>query len=285
VPQVDALTMGNRVITADRRRHYEVEIELARRLRSASKEERRTLYTQLYDELFARVPDHPQLISKQDPAERARSVQVQLAMLSPFLRRKRTFLELGPGDCALSFAVARRVERCYGVDVSAEITRSEDPPDNFRLLLSNGSDIPLPDGSIDVAYSDQLMEHLHDEDAVDQLREIYRVLVPGGVYICITPNRLSGPHDVSKYFDEVARGFHLHEYTASELHRILCSCGFARTDVLVGKGRLTFRVSRFGFELFERCAAHLPRSFRRSGPMARLLGVKIAAWKSARVCA
>ena len=44
-----------------RRAHYEVETELAARLRNSSREERRNLYTALYDELYEKVPDHPLL--------------------------------------------------------------------------------------------------------------------------------------------------------------------------------------------------------------------------------
>jgi hypothetical protein len=31
------------------------------------------------------------------------------------------------------------------------------------------------------------MEHLHPEDAFEQLRNIIRALAPGGRYVCITP--------------------------------------------------------------------------------------------------
>src|SRR3712207_6241441 len=43
------------------RHHYEVERELADRLRRAGPGERLRLYSEVYDELFRRVPDHPQL--------------------------------------------------------------------------------------------------------------------------------------------------------------------------------------------------------------------------------
>jgi len=42
------------------REHYEIERELANRLRNASKEERVRLYASSYDELFLRVAHHPQ---------------------------------------------------------------------------------------------------------------------------------------------------------------------------------------------------------------------------------
>jgi hypothetical protein len=42
------------------RQHYEIEKELATRLRNSSRGERAAMYTQVYDELFRRVPKHPQ---------------------------------------------------------------------------------------------------------------------------------------------------------------------------------------------------------------------------------
>ena len=75
----------------------------------------------------------------------------------------------------------------------------------------------MPAGSVDLAFSDQLMEHLHPDDAVEQLRNIHRALKPGGVYVCVTPNRLYGPSDISAFFDDEARGFHLKEYSLDEI--------------------------------------------------------------------
>ncbi|MCB9655463.1 MAG: class I SAM-dependent methyltransferase [Deltaproteobacteria bacterium] len=213
------------------RRHYEVETELAARLRNASTSERGTLYAALYDELYRRVPDHPQLTRKAGAEERREALLRQVALLRPLLRTNGTFLEIGPGDCALSFEVAKLVRDVYGVDVSDVITKSLSPPKNFHLTLSDGCSIPLPPGSIDVAYSNQLMEHLHPDDARAQIENIHRVLAQGGVYVCLTPNRLSGPHDVSRLFDQAARGFHLKEYTASELKRLFLDVGFSRVSI------------------------------------------------------
>jgi len=62
---------------------------------------------------------------------------------------------------------------------------------------------------------------------------VYDKLVPGGVYICFTPNQLSGPHDVSKYFDYHATGLHLKEYTLTDLVGILREVGFSRIRMLL----------------------------------------------------
>jgi SAM-dependent methyltransferase len=215
--------------------HYEVEKELATRLREASAAERTRLYTEVYDELFRRVPDHPQLLRKQDSGTTQARVHLSLAILGPFLRPGMTFLEVGPGDCAISLAVAKTARHCYAVDVSTEVTRHASWPANVELVICDGSSVPVPAGSVDLAFSSQLMEHLHPDDASVQLADIHKALRPGGRYVCITPSRLSGPHDVSCHFDAVATGFHLREYTVGELSALFRRAGFkdVRPFVLV----------------------------------------------------
>lgn len=217
------------------RQHYEVERELADRLRSATREQRRWMYGSVYDELYQRVPHHPQLTRKSSPELTLQGLGPQLRILRPYLRPETTVLEIGPGDCALSMALAPRVRQVYGLDVSEEITRRVALPSNFKLILSDGTSVPLPPDSVDVAYSNQLMEHLHPDDAMEQLAGIWRALRPGGVYICITPNRLNGPHDVSQHFDSVATGFHLKEYTVAELSELFRTVGFRKVQVLLGR--------------------------------------------------
>jgi SAM-dependent methyltransferase len=245
------------------REHYEIEKELAARLRNAGKEDRRRLYTTLYDELYRRVPLHPQLTQKADPAARAEAVAVQMRLLRRFLTPGSVFLEVGPGDCSLAFEAAKSAKKVYAVDVSEEITKGAARPANFELILSDGSSIPVPAGSVRVAYSNQLMEHLHPDDALEQLRNIYAALAPGGKYICITPNRLTGPHDVSEYFDEIATGFHLKEYTATELARIFKAAGFAHISAFVSYRERFFAVPVFLLKVAESVVAILPRSSRR----------------------
>jgi SAM-dependent methyltransferase len=218
------------------RQHYEVEKRLANRLRNSRKEDRAGLYSEVYNELFHLVPDHPQLCRRSDAKLTDTVVAEKMQLLSRFLDRSTVFLELGAGDCRLSLNAAELVRQVYALDVSAEITRGVTPPPNFQLVLSNGTDIPVPAGSVSVAYSYQLMEHIHPEDALEQLRNIYQVLAPGGVYICVTPNRLAGPHDVSRYFDTVAKGFHLREYTLTELEALFRGSGFRDVRVQAGGG-------------------------------------------------
>jgi SAM-dependent methyltransferase len=214
--------------TRDIKRHYAVERALADRLRKASRSERLTLYSELYNELFASVPDHPQVRAHETPEATASETARQFGILSPFLTRDSIVLEIGAGGCHLSQQVARHVRQVYALDVSDEIATRIVLPANCKLVLSDGLTVSVPEGSVDVAYSNQLMEHLHPDDAVEQLHNVYRALKAGGAYICITPNALCGPHDVSRGFDREPTGFHLKEYDNRQLTVLFQQAGFRR---------------------------------------------------------
>jgi SAM-dependent methyltransferase len=242
--------------------HYRIERELADRLRRASREERRKLYAVVYDELLNRVAHHPMLTRKASPEESALAAVRQMNLLRQFLSPDKVFLEVGPGDCALSFAVCPHVKKVYAVEVSATISSAHQVPDNFELILSDGCSIPLPEHSVDVVYSNQLMEHLHPEDALEQLRAIHRVLRPGGVYICLTPNGLTGPHDISYGFDDEPTGFHLKEYTAGELAELFRSVGFRDVQAVLAVRHRYVVLSVGLYRLLELIVALTPRSIR-----------------------
>jgi SAM-dependent methyltransferase len=265
------------------REHYEIEKELADKLRTATREERARLYASSYDELFSRVPHHPQVTRKTDMEAQHKVMAGQLKLLQQLINADTIFMEIGPGDCSLSIEVAKRVARVLAVDVSKEITNSENRPANFELILSDGSSIPAPRNSVSLAYSYQLMEHLHPDDAFEQIRNIHAALVSGGCYVCITPNRLSGPHDISKYFDVVARGFHLKEYLTCELADIFKRVGFSRVRVCIGIKGLYFRLPVLPIRWIETALMTLPLRLRRrlagEFPLKLLLGINIIAIK------
>lgn len=274
---------GGHRTEAQLREHYTIEKELAARLRNASKEERGRLYSSLYDELYRRVPLHPQVTTRSSPALTARAVGRQMRLVGPLLTKESTFLELGSGTCALSLEISKRVKQVYAVDVSAEIAGSPTLPDNFHLLISDGCTVPVPPGSVDVAYSHQLMEHLHPDDVLEQLVNIYTALAPGGVYMCVTPNRLSGPHDISQSFDSVATGFHLKEYTVEELRRLFRRTEFSKVRVYVGARGRYLKLPPISIVPCERFLRAMPPAtgsrIARSLPFRVLLGICIVAMK------
>src|SRR4051812_41443645 len=242
--------------------HYRVEIELAERLRAAPREQRLGLYGEVYDELFRRVPTHPQLTRKVSDAERAAAVAVRMAGLRPFIEPDTVFLEVGAGDGSFTLAVAELARHCYALDVSSEILNGVRHP-KVETLLSDGCSVPVPPGSVTLVYSNQVMEHIHPDDALEQLRNLFAALAVGGSYICMTPNRLNGPHDVSKFFDSVARGFHLKEYTIAELEQLFRGVGFKRVWTYPRILRRTVRVPVGLLKGLERVLAALPERVRR----------------------
>jgi SAM-dependent methyltransferase len=267
-------------------KHYSVERELADRLRKASPEDRRLMYGSLYDELYQRIDDHPLLLRKiagQDEADARKIIATQSKFLRRFTTSQTVFLEVGAGSCLLSLAIAKVVKQVYALDVSAEMTRRASYPSNFALTLFDGCRVPPECLNVTLAYSHQVMEHVHPDDAVEQLKSIYKCLLPGGSYVCIVPNRLNGPHDISKYFDEVATGFHMKEYTTTELAQLFRSVGFSEVSSYVGaKGRYV-RLPQIALIAMEYCFSKLPYKARswagRRVPLRPLLEIRMVGRK------
>ena len=265
------------------REHYELEKRLATLLRNAGREERRQLYGQVYDKLYSSLPHHPRHRCSESPALRMARVEMQIEILRPFLKREMVAVELGPGTCHTLCAVAGKVNRALGVDVSVMATNRQNFPPNLELLQFDGINIPIPAESADLVYSMAVMEHLHPEDALEQLESVVKVLKPGGKYIFNTTHRFRGPDDISRHFDKVATGFHLHEYTFRELGRLGRKAGFKK---VYGLPRFLGRYYQTGptaLILFEALLAPLPYGIRHWLANARgissILGVRAVAVK------
>ena len=267
------------------REHYAVEVQLADRLRASTKIARvsENLYAILYDELYRRVPHHQQLTRKASAEGTAKSLRWQYGMVGRFLHPQTRFLEVGPGDCTLSFKVAPKVEQVYAVDISAIITSHASVPSNFKLVLSDGCEVPLPENSIDVAYSNQLMEHLHPDDAREQLQNIFVTLKPGGRYICVTPNKVNGPWDISYCCDQEARGFHLKEYSMDELAHLFRAVGFRKLSAYAGARGYYVRFPLFLIIRLENFLSLLPFRIRsgigRSLLFRAMMGIRLVGMK------
>jgi len=268
----------------DIRNHYLAEKELADQLRSSRPEKRASLYLTVYEELFRRVPSHPLLFRTVTPAHRQKAIGWQLQFLRRFISPSQNFLEVGAGDCALALEVAKMAAKVYAIDVSAKLTESITPPKNFELRVSDGSSIDVPDNTVDVAYSNQLMEHLHPDDALRHVQEVYRVLKPGGRYVCMTPNRLGGPYDISRHFDTVATGLHLKEYSVTEAARLFASVGFGRVQAYVGARGLFVGPPLQLVRVCESALEGLPHGFRQSlcdsMPMRPFMMIRLVGTKS-----
>lgn len=262
------------------RDHYELEKRLADRLRKATREERLKLYPELYDELYRKVP-----FLKTNPVTVDRVyLGATVRLLKPFLKNDEVFLEIGAGNLAVTREIAPLVKKVIALDVSQEFASAlGPPPKNVELILSNGISIPIEKESVDLAYSNQLMEHLHPDDAYEQLKGVVACLKKGGKYICNTPNGINGPHDVSQYFDAYPTGFHLKEYTNKELRDLFLKAGFTRVYSLTGVRGYVIPMPVLPLIWLEFVLASLPRKWQRkigySLPIKALLGIRLVGVK------
>jgi len=190
--------------------------------------ERRFLYRELYDELFRRVPHHPGLQSREGGPEIG-EVRDRVRLLRRFTDDGGVCAEVGAGDGAIARELARYMEKVYAFEVSEELVkRTSGELKNLERRIYDGLELPLAPASVDLVYSDQVIEHLHPDDVVPHFESIHRALKVSGVYVFGTPHRFSGPHDISRVFSPVACGFHLCEWTNRELVKFIRDVGFRK---------------------------------------------------------
>jgi len=246
------------------RHHFEVERELAAKLRSSNRAERTELFKTLYTELFERVPDHPRLVRRETPEDSLRKVNGQLRLLKPFLTADSTLLEIAPGDCRLAYAASRLCKEVIGVDISDQQGNSAEVPQNFRLKVYDGYQVDLPDAVADLAFSYQFLEHLHPEDVEPHFLLVHRLLKPGGRYVLDTPHRFSGPHDVSRFFGDELVCFHFQEWTFRSLEKKMKSAGFREVRVFrAGRYQSSKLVAEFN-KFAETLVGMLPSGLRKA---------------------
>jgi SAM-dependent methyltransferase len=95
-------------------------------------------------------------------------------------------LDVGAGSCEFINAVV--AGRKIAVDLNPDT--AEHAAANVEVLRVPSTDLaPVSDGSVDVVFTSNFLEHLPDKDALlETLRECRRVLVPGGRLLVLMPN-------------------------------------------------------------------------------------------------
>jgi SAM-dependent methyltransferase len=181
-----------------------------------------------YEQLWQRLPDvlHPP------------ELQMRTRLLTGELRAGESVLDLGCGEGTFTqIAADAGAGGVIGVEVAqAAIDRARraHPELDFRLAPIEGP-LPLPDGSVDLVWCSEVIEHVADTAA--WLSELRRVLAHGGRLLLTTPahGRLRLlVHGVERYSDP--QGDHLHLYTARSLRALLEEFDFAPVRVAAASG-------------------------------------------------
>src|SRR5438046_6389121 len=126
-------------------------------------------------------------------------------MLSRHLRPGMSVLEFGCGTGYFTRDLARSGADVVAIDVSPElleIAKANCSASNVRYEIQNAYELSYPDAVFDSVVGSSVLHHLEIQDA---LREIYRVLKPGGT-ICFTePNMLNPQIAIQKNVPWVKR--------------------------------------------------------------------------------
>jgi 2-polyprenyl-3-methyl-5-hydroxy-6-metoxy-1,4-benzoquinol methylase len=118
----------------------------------------------------------------------------------------------------------------YGIDISKKAIEESQKRSRAGLAQANATAIPFKTSSFDAVTIFDLIEHVKDYEA--GLREIHRVLKPGGYIFLITLNagsflRPLAGQSWSWYKDSS----HEHMFSTSQIEKSLLICGFGETDV------------------------------------------------------
>jgi ubiquinone/menaquinone biosynthesis C-methylase UbiE len=103
-------------------------------------------------------------------------------------------LDIGCGDAGVIIAIAEAGAEVSGLELDRESlrrgsVRAEEHGVRARLAAGVAEALPFPDGSFDLVILDNVLEHVRDRPGT--LREIHRVLAPGGLLYMVTPKPLS----------------------------------------------------------------------------------------------
>jgi 2-polyprenyl-3-methyl-5-hydroxy-6-metoxy-1,4-benzoquinol methylase len=133
----------------------------------------------------------------QSPSGRVRWAR-RVKMLSSHLKPGMTVLELGCGTGCFTRELARSGAEVVGIDVSPElleIARANCSEPNVQYRIENAYALSYDEAAFDSVVGSSILHHLEIEQA---LRDIYRVLKPGGTIYFTEPNMLNPQIAVQK---------------------------------------------------------------------------------------
>jgi ubiquinone/menaquinone biosynthesis C-methylase UbiE len=163
----------------------------------------------------------------------------------------------GVGTAFLREAGARKV---WGLDIDPDaIAFAKARYAECEFAQSDATALCLPDGSVDVVVSFETLEHLQDQRKF--LLECRRVLRPGGMLICSTPNTA-----VYRWYG--TNPFHVREHTTHEFVSLL-------SDYFVDLCLFSQRERVYPLFVLRRVVSRSLDQLKLKGQIRRILGMNV----------
>jgi len=109
-------------------------------------------------------------------------------------------LEIGAGYC--EFINNIRADHKTAVDINPDI--KDHAGAGVEVVLNSASQMgAVPNNSVDVVFASNFFEHLTRDEIVATFHEVYRVLVPAGIFIVLQPNIRFCARDYWMFFDHI----------------------------------------------------------------------------------
>ena len=193
----------------------------------------------------ARADAHDAILTGATPEQFEESGRGDADRVRRWLRGGDVVLNIGCGVGRVERYLAPLVGELWAVDVSGEMIA------RARKRLAGLANVHLrevandeflrsfEDGRFDVVFSFLVLQHLEKEDAARYLRDVFRVLRPGGVFVGQFPNHLS-PEYTRAFFEGLdlpsRSPGRVRTYTEPEVRHTLETLGFAVEELRFGDG-------------------------------------------------
>jgi ubiquinone/menaquinone biosynthesis C-methylase UbiE len=147
-------------------------------------------------------------------------------------RRDLAGLDLGCGDGSNLPWLSSYVSELYGSDYNLlRLLRAQRQAGVKQLFLADILDYPAADNSFDLIYFNHVLEHIRDDDRA--LREVFRILKPGGLMVLGVPNEGSAFWQLAYKLQPRIRAItdHVQFYTAESIRQKCIAAGFKVREV------------------------------------------------------
>ena len=135
-------------------------------------------------------------------------------------------LDIGCGDAKFLHRMKQAGWAVQGIDFDAAAASNAKSLFNIDVQIGTLENAGFPDCTFDAVTMNHVIEHVFDP--VAELREVHRILKPGGRLVMVTPNALSMGHQV---FGRAWRGLepprHIHIFTPTSLKTVAQSADLA----------------------------------------------------------